>query len=1142
MKTNKIRGVTMRGMLLAGISLVAVAHGAQAQDAPDAAPAQDDVVVVTGYRASLQSAINTKRRADVMLDAINAEDIADFPDANLAESLQRIPGISIDRDNGEGRQISVRGLGGDFTRVRINNLEALSTGGANDAGSSPNRSRAFDFNTFASELFNSLKVRKTASAETDEGSLGATVDLQTGRPFDYKGGAFAFSLQDTYYENGGSHNPRITGLFSRRWADGKLGFLGSIAYSKRESENDQYRRGVGQSDYAYRGSTWAGDEIPGRAGFAAPAGTVFKALIPPPTGTTGSALTAYRANPANYYNPLTNPTAYAAMTGSDPAAYAALYPDCAATTSQPVSGQTATTAGCNNSLVRFPALPSVEQQNLSQERLGITTSFQVQLAPQTRLTIDSLYSKFENESTIYQISPVGLNRNNTSNTFSYGRNLPTATNRTGAALTTANKRAMYPGQCTAQAETELAPPVDCGQQLNGGALVPGMGFSYNPFNLDPYDYYNNPGSVGYIASTDGMAFRNALIGRPAVKVLAAEVNDGNAEYLELSNVDWRSGADRGQYTTEFAQFSLNLSHRFSDTFSGDFTIGASKSRNENQGLLVEFNAMDTPETFVFDERAHGSMPVLNPGWDVADPTRWGMVKGFSAIRNYMRTTNNTYDGAKADFTWEWNEHLTFKFGAVTREYGFDTNQLERNTDTLNPTEKEAGVTAASLGQVIAFGQGLDVPDGSVTSFFAPSIEAFDALLDFTCNCVNKWGDWRITQKRNRSATFSVAEKSQGFYGQLNFNYDIFGRNMFGNIGVRQVKTEVNSTGQTNVGRALYGENEYDDTLPSFNAAWEVMDDLYLRVGASKVMARPLLGNLSPAVTSISIPGDGNTIGATLTVGNPKLAPFRANAYDFSAEWYFAKNGLLSFAVFKKDIESYPQTILYSAPLSTFFDAEGLEALKLQFSAANTADTFRRAYIDGDYEATARQFRDAPGGTLKGWEFSYQQDLTFLPAPFNNMGVQFNATHIDSNLTYILDPGVKSADGTTYTKQPIYGDGPWLGASPDAINFTVYYETEKWSARVSAAQRAEYYTTYPLAAGSCDPGICDSPLINEFGGSEATFNVDFAATYKPTKNITLSLEGLNMTNETSNRYAYTNPVVSQYGSTGRVITFGIRYKY
>src|SRR5262249_4458186 len=89
---------------------------------------------VTGIRAALQGALNLKRTSDVMVDAINAEDIAKFPDANLAESLQRLPGISVDRDNGEGRTITVRGLGSDFTRVRLNGLEALVTAAASDSG------------------------------------------------------------------------------------------------------------------------------------------------------------------------------------------------------------------------------------------------------------------------------------------------------------------------------------------------------------------------------------------------------------------------------------------------------------------------------------------------------------------------------------------------------------------------------------------------------------------------------------------------------------------------------------------------------------------------------------------------------------------------------------------------------------------------------------------------------------------------------------------------------------------------------------------------------------------------------------------------------------------------------------------------
>ena len=162
---------------------------AETQQDSGSAPAGEEAkdlegVTVTGFRGSLERALDIKRGEVGVVDAIVAEDIADFPDLNLAESLQRIPGVSIARDAGEGRQISVRGLGPDFTRVRINGMEALTTTGGTDSSGGANRGRGFDFNVFASELFNSLKVRKTASAEVEEGSLGATVDLQTARPFD----------------------------------------------------------------------------------------------------------------------------------------------------------------------------------------------------------------------------------------------------------------------------------------------------------------------------------------------------------------------------------------------------------------------------------------------------------------------------------------------------------------------------------------------------------------------------------------------------------------------------------------------------------------------------------------------------------------------------------------------------------------------------------------------------------------------------------------------------------------------------------------------------------------------------------------------------------------------------------------------
>ena len=206
----------LRRTLFAGASGLAVslslgAGAAAAQTAPQDPPqdaTQVEEVIVTGYRASLSASLDAKRRDANVVDVIVAEDIADFPDLNLAESIQRVPGVAIDRDAGEGRSITVRGLGADFTRTRINGMEAQATAGGTDSSGGANRGRGFDFNVFASELFQSITVRKTAAAETEEGSLGATVDLQASRPFDYRGFTAAASVQGGYNDLSESWSPR----------------------------------------------------------------------------------------------------------------------------------------------------------------------------------------------------------------------------------------------------------------------------------------------------------------------------------------------------------------------------------------------------------------------------------------------------------------------------------------------------------------------------------------------------------------------------------------------------------------------------------------------------------------------------------------------------------------------------------------------------------------------------------------------------------------------------------------------------------------------------------------------------------------------------------------------------------------------
>ena len=196
----------------------------------------DGAIVVTGYRMSLGKARAIKKDSVIEKDVIVAEDIAKFPELNLAESLQRLPGIQITREAGEGRRISLRGLGPDFSRVQLNGMEVLgNVDSAEDSRGQRTRDRAFDFNIFASELFSKVEVEKTFEAAQNEGGMAGTVGLFTGKPFDYKTGttgAISGKLGSNQYTK--DAQPRVAAQFSQNWGN-NFGVLVSVAYSKRKT-------------------------------------------------------------------------------------------------------------------------------------------------------------------------------------------------------------------------------------------------------------------------------------------------------------------------------------------------------------------------------------------------------------------------------------------------------------------------------------------------------------------------------------------------------------------------------------------------------------------------------------------------------------------------------------------------------------------------------------------------------------------------------------------------------------------------------------------------------------------------------------------------------------------------------------------
>jgi len=249
------------------LSLMGMAQAAVAQEAPTEGDVSGgDDIVVTGIRASLAASADIKREAQGVVDAISAEDIGKFPDTNLAESLQRITGVSIDRNNGEGSLVTVRGFGPEFNLVTVNGRQ-VPTAVIGDGGSAPS-SRSFDFANLASEGIAGVEVYKSGRATIESGGIGSTINIRTPRPLDnpgMHGSLSAKGVYDSSRNDGNPITPEVSGIFSTTFADDTIGIMVAGSYQRRKSSTNSAN--VGWRD-GYLGSenNWGSLAQPGTAG------------------------------------------------------------------------------------------------------------------------------------------------------------------------------------------------------------------------------------------------------------------------------------------------------------------------------------------------------------------------------------------------------------------------------------------------------------------------------------------------------------------------------------------------------------------------------------------------------------------------------------------------------------------------------------------------------------------------------------------------------------------------------------------------------------------------------------------------------------------------------------------------------------
>jgi len=198
-------------------------------DASDASKAQDlDTVIVTGgrYSRSLERAVDLKLSSVGFTDSIVATDVADFPEQNLSEALQRMPGVTIERNKGLGSKVNVRGLPSDYTHVSINDLATASGSGGRDV----------EFDIFASEILQQVTVQKSPTAADEEGAIAGSVKISTARPFDYPERKLVFSAEGAYNSISEETDPKVAFLASNTW--GPWGALVSFSKARRTNRTD----------------------------------------------------------------------------------------------------------------------------------------------------------------------------------------------------------------------------------------------------------------------------------------------------------------------------------------------------------------------------------------------------------------------------------------------------------------------------------------------------------------------------------------------------------------------------------------------------------------------------------------------------------------------------------------------------------------------------------------------------------------------------------------------------------------------------------------------------------------------------------------------------------------------------------------
>ena len=1144
------------GVSIAAMAAMAVAGSGWAQtsaapsNVPGASADQNagaaTEVIVVGSRPSLKSALNIKKNADTEVDSITATDIGSFPDASIAEALQRVSGITVTRlqsaddsshFSGEPASVLIRGL--TFVRTEFNGEDSFSA----DAG------RGLNFNDVSPELMAGVDAYKNATADMVEGGIGGTVDLRTRVPFDSKGQVIAASIDGDYGNVSDKTTAEYSGLYSNVWNTdkGRFGLMVDLAYSHIDTETnevDMTRIGAfcSAGDLNSNGSAIvSGGNVPctanpfGGTGWAyIPEGINYSQVLYDRTRHGAAIAAQYESNDksflltaryidSNYHNKWTEQSVETDLYTYNPGLY-----------------------GDPGFAPQSTALVGpYEGTNFSFGSNGMITGGTVTMAPETLFGAGDAQTALNNGSVVP------------------GQPFEAFCNWGGA-------------NCTADGGRQGVVIEDQSRIFDHSEDT--QDFSINA-KWVPNDRFKSTFDVDYVKAwvhnydvttgLDTIADVTLSTGSKGVPI-ASITPDPNTNYAPGFT------SNPSNYYLNFVQdhFENDKAHEISAKWDGQY-------RFEGNGL---FGWIDTLMVGVRYSDRHQNVDYSEYNWSnvVAD---WGTVGPAFSITD----TNPATDPTTAYQT----TGLGFK--------GYGSGITAVNTmgnffgGKVFPNGSFAFINQNTIQNYVALNQAVG---GAVINDPMPNGGGWNPIPLTRPGCPS------VAQTQAQYGCFTqaeelqVEEKTTAAYVEAKFHGTatwLYGIGYTGNFGLRVIQTDeisdggvaypnsnwysqaeatpcgstMPSTDVANVACYLTPDLEnfsnngtsdqdyrasYTNALPSFNIRFELPQNQFVRFGASEGMSRPDMGSLRNYV-SIAAPTIDETASSPFIVwkdpngpktasnvagynfefqaqaGNAAVRPMTADQYDLTYENYFSSTSAFTADLFYKALHD---------PISLG------ESIRSFTNNGATEDVLVQGPANGSYN----------GGNLTGIEVSYATFLDMLPSPWNGLGVQANYTHTHesgiNNSNLVTDP--VGNGGTGGSSSPVGGgNGESLsngvidphrlaGISDDSYNIVGLYEKGPWALRLAYSWRSKFL----VSNVDCCIGL---PVWQRASGF-----LDASIHYRLNDHIEFELDGKNLLNTTtimaqqvqgdSPQTPGATPILlnSAWVRSDQAVKFGVRLKY